>query len=116
MTVDEYLDLMRRSLQERYGTKLTFQCRADASRAARKFYRVREQARASGDTSFDILSLCRTVPGELRLYRRDRHTPPHDDDRLEAELQALTAAELPARPHRPRGPKKRRAITGLFLR
>jgi hypothetical protein len=108
MTSEQYLSIMRRALSEEIGVKLGFTSLADALKAARKIYRLRDKIREQGDGSFDVLSLSRTTPCELRLYRRDRHIADPTDDGLAPQQSTLARNELPPQPHHPRGPKRRR--------
>jgi hypothetical protein len=107
----DYVSLLLRALAEPFGVKLTFTDPLDRNRAARKFYKIRDQRRAQNDSSFDVLSIMQRGSNELLIFRRDRVINPPRDDGLLPQNSALAASDLPMQFRRPRG---RRQVPAIF--
>jgi hypothetical protein len=94
---------MHRALEEPFGLRLTFDSEQDRARAARKFYKIRDQLREQGDSSFNVLSLLRQGASELLIFQRGKIANPPQDDGIQANKEALSANDLPTQFRRPRG-------------
>lgn len=114
MIRSDYIAAMERALHEQYGLRLTFPDPFQRARAARRFYRIREQLREDGDSSFDILSVMKCGDIELLIFRRDKIANPPRDDGVLANDAPLTANDLPTEFRRPRGPQKSPPIMELL--
>jgi hypothetical protein len=103
MIKDEYIDMLRRALEEPFGLRLTFASEQERARAIRKLYKIREQLREQGDPSFTVLSLLQQGATELLIFRRDKIANSPLDDGVQATRAPLSANDLPTQIRRPRG-------------
>jgi hypothetical protein len=117
MTRNDYLALMQRALAEPHGLRLSFPDRMHLIRAARTFYKLREEVRRIGDKQFDILSICRPrrPKTELLLFSRARIDTAPVDDGLEATASPLSATDMPRRIRDPHGPRSREPRPPLWM-
>jgi hypothetical protein len=114
MIKDDYLATMHRALEEPFGLRLTFASEQDRARAARKFYKIRDQLREHGDSSFNVVSLLKQGARELLIFQRDKIANPPLDDGVQAKNAPLSPSDLPTQFRRPRGRQQSAAILPLL--
>jgi hypothetical protein len=114
MNTGDYIAVMRGALEEPFGLRLTFGSENDRACAARKFYKIRDQLRDHGDSSFNVLSLLKHGVTELLIFQRDKIANPPKDDGLRANSAPLSANDLPTQFRRPRGPQQVHPIPQLL--
>jgi hypothetical protein len=112
----DYISVRARALAEPFGVKLSFPDPQDRNRAARKFYKIRDQLRERGDSSFNVLSLLQQGEKELLIFQRNKIASPAPDDGIQPNKEALAANDLPTQFRRPRGAPTGRPYPPIAIR
>ena len=115
MTPDEYLALMQRALSEPHGLRVTFDSPLQVLRARRKLYKLRAKAQVAGNHALDSLAICARPPSTLLIVPRDKLNSPPIDDGVMPGTAPLSAADVPLRLNRPRGPARRHPMPPLMF-